>query len=206
MSKPYIGMVSTLYIKRLAGSASSPARSVPRSNPGRLYISAPRLMKTTLIYILSSVCLAACSPSQPAAAQTPVVWTIAPPRVVMKNGAIASVRIDAKIQDGWHIYSITQPAGGPIPTRITVPPGQPFGAAGDSKPSVPPRVAFDDAFHMNVQLHEKAVGFMVPIRSTAPVTASDSVHVNVRYQACNASLCLPPQTAKLVAPVSVVLR
>ncbi len=163
-------------------------------------------MKTTLIYTLFALGLAACAPGQPAAAQTPVVWTIAPLRVVMENGATANVRIDAKIQDGWHIYSITQPAGGPIPTRITIPSGQPFGAAGDSKPSAQPRVAFDDAFHMNVQLHEKAVGFIVPIRSTAPAAASDSVHVNVRYQACNASLCLPPQTAKLVAPVSVVPR
>lgn len=158
-------------------------------------------MKTTLIYTLAAGCLTACTPGQPAAAQTPVIWTIAPLRVAMKQGVVATVRIDAKIQDGWHIYSITQPSGGPIATRISIPPGQPFVAAGDPKPSVPPHVSFDDAFRMNVQLHEKTVGFTIPVRSTSTATTSDSVHVNVRYQVCSRSLCLPPQTAKLVAPV-----
>jgi DsbC/DsbD-like thiol-disulfide interchange protein len=163
-------------------------------------------MKTTLIYVfaLAAVSLASCSRRQPPAAQSPVTWTIAPIRTPLKSGESISVRIDATLQDGWHIYSITQPAGGPIPTRISLPPGQPFVLAGNPVPSVPPHVAFDDAFHMSVQLHEKAVGFTVPIRliGVAPA-AADSVHVNVRYQVCNASLCYPPQTARLATPFPV---
>lgn len=172
--------------------------------------SSSTAMKTILIYLLyiiSAGSLAACSPARPAAAQTPVHWTIAPLRGALQGGAVANVRIDAKIQDGWHIYSITQPAGGPIATRITVPTGQPFVSAGDPAPSAAPRIAFDDAFQMNVQLHEKAVGFTVPVRFTGvPGSHTESIHVNVRYQACNASLCFPPQTAKLVTPVSVEAR
>ena len=161
-------------------------------------------MKTTYIYVyaLAAGTMAACSSPTPAAAQTPVHWTVAPVRGALKTGAITNVQIDAKIQDGWHIYSITQPAGGPIATRITVPAGQPFILAAEPKPSAPPHVAFDDAFHMNVQLHEKAIGFEVPVRFIGLAgNAASSVHVNVRYQACNASLCLPPQTAKLVTSV-----
>src|SRR6185437_8206739 len=67
-----------------------------------------------------------------------------------------------------------------------------------------PHIAFDSAFKMKVQLHEKAASFDVPVRfigNAATGATGDSVHVNVRYQVCNASLCLPPQTARLVAPV-----
>jgi DsbC/DsbD-like thiol-disulfide interchange protein len=155
-------------------------------------------MKLILILSLAAGSAAACSSSRTSATPAPVVWTIAPPARSIGPGATSSVRVDAKIQDGWHIYSVTQPAGGPIATRISVPTGQPFIAAGSPVPSAPPRMAFDDAFHMNVEMHEKAVAFNVPVRSTATaVTAAGSVHVNVRYQVCNETLCLPPQTAKL---------
>jgi DsbC/DsbD-like thiol-disulfide interchange protein len=168
-----------------------------------------KAMKTTLIYTLGAFLLGACSEGRPVTVQTPapVGWSLAPLSAPIQSGDTANVRVDASIQDGWHIYSITQPAGGPIATRITVPVGQPFVAAGDPKPTAQPRIAFDDAFKMNVQLHEKAVGFMVPVRATAAATnAADSVHVNVRYQVCNESLCLPPQTAKLVTPAMVETR
>jgi DsbC/DsbD-like thiol-disulfide interchange protein len=171
-------------------------------------------MLSTFVYAtLAAGILTACSITPPVAAQTPVHWTISPLRSSPRNGASVNVRIDAKIQDGWHIYSITQPSGGPFATRITVPAGQPFVAAGDPKPTPAPRVAFDDAFHMNVQLHETAVGYTGPVRfapsAATPgrrITAPDSVRVNVRYQVCNASLCLPPQTEKLAAPIAAAAR
>ena len=159
-------------------------------------------MKTTFIYTVAAIALTACSQTPPAGAQTPVHWTAAPVRIVIKDGTVANVRIDGTIQTGWHIYSITQPAGGPYATRISVPDGQPFAAAGTPKPLLAPHVAFDEAFKMNVQLHEKAASFDVPVRFTGPGSSvGDSVRVNVRYQVCNASLCLPPQTARLAAPV-----
>jgi thiol:disulfide interchange protein DsbD len=164
-------------------------------------------MKTTFIYTVAAIALAACSHTPRADAQTPVHWTVAPIRAEVKNGTVAHVRIDGAIQTGWHIYSITQPAGGPYATRISVPDGQPFVVSGSPKPLLAPRVAFDDAFKMKVQLHEKAASFDVPVRFTGPGSATgDSVRVNVRYQVCNASLCLPPQTARLVAPILAKAR
>ena len=48
------------------------------------------------------------------------------------------------------------------------------------------------------------VTFTVPVRvdRAAPV-GSDTVVVSARYQACNATLCLPPQTAKVPVVVQV---
>ena len=180
-------------------------------------------MKTTLIYMLAAVPIAACSSSRPTSEQAPPVkWSIEPARAAVASAETTSVRIDAQIERGWHIYSVTQPAGGPIATRITVPAGQQLIASGTPVPSAPPRTSFDGAFHMDVQLHENTVGFIVPLRaattgatqvrvqggapSNARVAMSsvlpESVHVNVRYQVCNDSLCFPPQTARLAAAVA----
>lgn len=121
---------------------------------------------------------------------------------VLRPGTVAHVTIEAVIQTGWHIYSVTQPPGGPYATRISVPDGQPFVAVGTATAITPPHVSFDDAFKMNVQLHEKAASFDVPVRLADVAHAGgDSVRVNVRYQVCNASLCLPPQTVRLAAPI-----
>ena len=131
----------------------------------------------------------------------PVTWTavVAPGRV--KAGGIVSVRLTAAIDEGWHLYSTTQPPGGPVPTRIGVAsPGFALeGSVAFPKPTVHP----DPNFQINVETYESAVTFTLPVRvdHAAPV-GSDTVLVSARYQACNATLCLPPQTAK----VPVVLQ
>jgi hypothetical protein len=43
----------------------------------------------------------------------------------------------------------------------------------------------------------------VVVAPTAPL-GKDSIMVRARYQVCNATLCLPPQTETVGAPVTVV--
>jgi len=133
----------------------------------------------------------------------PVTWAgvAAPARVAA--GAMVMVRLTATIDEGWHLYSTTQPPGGPVPTRIGVVAAPGFaldGAVAFPKPTVHP----DPNFQINVETYESAVTFTVPVRvdRAAPV-GSDTVVVSARYQACNATLCLPPQTAKVPVVVQV---
>lgn len=143
---------------------------------------------------------AACAKSPPAAGQVPATWSIAP--VTSPIGtAPATITVRGRLQPGWHIYSVTQAAGGPTATRVTLPAGQPFEQAGEITVTPQPHVAFDEAFRMKVELHEKSVDIMVPVRATQPLRNGDSLRMNVRYQVCNASLCYPPKTEKLVAAV-----
>lgn len=152
------------------------------------------------LYCLAALAGAACAQSQPAVGQVPATWSIAP--VTSPIGTRpATITIRGRIQPGWHIYSVTQPAGGPIATRVTLPAGQPFEQAGEISVTPQPHVSFDEAFRMKVQLHEKSVDIMIPVRATRPLSKSDSIRMNVRYQVCNASLCYPPKTEKLVAAV-----
>ena len=136
--------------------------------------------------------------------QNPVTWSIKAiaPGSLKPDQRIAA-QVTAQIQDGWHLYSLTQGAGGPIPTRISVPDGQAFRLAGNVT-GPRPRVSLDPNFEINTETHEGSVTFNVPIAVVADVpTTSQSLRVNVRYQACNDKNCLPPRTAKLSVPITL---
>jgi len=54
-----------------------------------------------------------------ASAQNPVSWSLSATKPI-KAGARLDVRLSANISGAWYLYSLTQPAGGPNVTRITV--------------------------------------------------------------------------------------
>jgi DsbC/DsbD-like thiol-disulfide interchange protein len=150
-----------------------------------------------------SFALAALALASTARAQTPVHWTATPMGKTTTPGGKAEVKLSASIDDGWHIYSITQGPGGPTPTKISLPTGQPFELGGDIK-SDAPDVKFDQNFGINVETYEKKAEFTIPVAvdKTAKPGAK-KIQVAARYQVCNASMCLPPKTEKLSVGVSV---
>jgi thiol:disulfide interchange protein len=138
-------------------------------------------------------------------AQNPVTWSIkANAPATLKAGDKFTAQVTAQIQGGWHLYSLTQGAGGPIPTRITAPEGQPF-KLGGSVSGPRPRVEMDPNFQINTETHEGNATFRVPliVATDAPVGAQ-SLNINVRFQACDDTKCLPPRTVKLSAPITLV--
>jgi thiol:disulfide interchange protein len=140
-----------------------------------------------------------------APAQNPVTWSIkANAPATLKAGDKFTAQVTAQIQGGWHLYSLTQGAGGPIPTRITVPEGQPF-KLGSAVSGPRPRVEMDPNFGINTETHEGSAAFRVPIIVAADATVgSQSLNINVRFQACNDKMCLPPRTIKLNASITLV--
>ncbi len=117
----------------------------------------------------------------------------------VKAGQSAKVVITAKIDKGWHLYSLTQPPGGPRPTRITIDETGPFKA--DGKPTQPkPKVAADPNFSLPGQpfMTETFDGqavFTLPIKvaADAPVGAQKLI-VKFYFQVCDDQQCLPPRT------------
>lgn len=115
------------------------------------------------------------------------------------EGNQGTLVVTITIHRPWHIYSITQPAGGPIPTKIevAVPPGVkigPFTAL------TKPEVHFDNVFEMNVEVHHaKAVW-------SAPVTFTDAKSARltgtVTAQACKIGACLPPKPYPFAVEIS----
>ena len=145
------------------------------------------------------------APHTAAQGENPITWSLAAARdLKVRPGGQFEVVLTATIDEGWHLYSTSQAPGGPIPTRITVPPGQPFTLA--AAPAGPePKREHDPNFGMETEFYEASAAFSLPIQaaSTAP-GGRQRVEVHVRFQTCNDRLCLPPRTDKLAVEVMVV--
>jgi thiol:disulfide interchange protein len=133
-----------------------------------------------------------------------VTWSASCPVGGVHQGQKFTAKVSARINPGWHIYSITQAPGGPIPTAITLPGKQPFTLGGFVIGPLP-HSGYDPNFQLQTDTYEKTVSFKVPLMPANTVqSGTNSVAIDVRFQACNESICLPPKTVHLRAPVKIV--
>jgi thiol-disulfide isomerase/thioredoxin len=103
----------------------------------------------------------------------------------------------AAIERGWHLYSTERVEGGPSPTRVSLLSGQGFEIAGEID-SPAPRSAYDPNFQVTTEFYEGEVAFSIPIKPTA-ATVAEKVRIQVRYQTCTPTICLPPKLLELEA-------
>src|SRR5689334_8776043 len=89
-------------------------------------LNAMKTLKTTLCALL--LCLLALPGL---AEQQHIRWdaTLSPPDA--RAGEGAQVVLHAKLDEGWHLYSLTQPDGGPYKTTIDLTPASTLEAGGD---------------------------------------------------------------------------
>jgi DsbC/DsbD-like thiol-disulfide interchange protein len=143
-----------------------------------------------------------------AASIQPVTWKLiggeSSRRVVV--GRTIPLELEANIAQGWHIYSLTQKSGGPIPLRISV--------TGAPDVSIRARIAapkpvrtFDKNFGLETELYSGRSRFSVPV-GVPPGSRSGTrkFRVEARYQACSDKLCLPARTEKFDVTLQVTRR
>lgn len=140
-----------------------------------------------------------------ASAQNPITWQLKATKPVnsVRPGQKFNVKATATIQDGWHLYAPDQPSGGPTPTNITVPVGQPFKLAGKIRtPS--PNTAFDQNFGIETKFFTGRGDFVLPIAVAADAQPGKSqLRVEIYFQTCNDRICLPAKNVKLEIPVEI---
>jgi DsbC/DsbD-like thiol-disulfide interchange protein len=139
------------------------------------------------------------------AAEDPVAWSgKTSPDKALARGARFTVALEARIQPGWHLYSLDQPDGGPVATEISLPTGQPFSfAAAIAAPK--PHVVFDPNFNMRVGFYLEKVQFRVPLEVGAAAQAGpETLYIQTRYQCCNDKMCLPPKS--VTVPIAIQVR
>ena len=92
-----------------------------------------------------------------------IKWSIkaTPADTPLKPGDSFSLELTAKIEEGWHLYSLDQAEGGPTPTRIVVPTDQPFIQNGTID-SGDPKSAMDPNFNLLTQYYEGLANFHNP--------------------------------------------
>ncbi|MHB1035087.1 MAG: protein-disulfide reductase DsbD family protein [Pirellulales bacterium] len=118
------------------------------------------------------------------------------------DGQPARLFVTAQIiKPGWHIYSITQPAGGPVRTKIVVEPSKDFQLLGPFEASVPPEKKPEPAFNnLVVESHYGQVTWFAPIKLAAGVDpAKLTIQGKITAQACTATSCMPPEDYKFAA-------
>ncbi|MEO8911151.1 MAG: protein-disulfide reductase DsbD N-terminal domain-containing protein [Gemmatimonadaceae bacterium] len=135
----------------------------------------------------------------------PVRWVVVGGRAVHEvvAGRTTPVTIRADIAPGWHIYSLTQKSGGPIPLRITLLAPEDVVVRGIIKAPQPER-EFDQNFGIETELYSGSPLFTIPVGipgSAQPGTRK--IQVAVRYQVCSDKLCLPARTEKLDATLHI---
>jgi DsbC/DsbD-like thiol-disulfide interchange protein len=138
----------------------------------------------------------------------PVRWSVvslSSPLQVMP-GRTVPLTVQADIAKGWHIYSLSQKPGGPIPLSIKLVDAADVIVRGVIKAPQPERV-FDKNFGIETELYSGNPRFTIPVGVPGrSLTGFRKFHVGVRYQVCSETLCLPPRSEKLAVALLVANR
>jgi thiol:disulfide interchange protein DsbD len=121
----------------------------------------------------------------------PAKWSLELQPASAPPGSTIFARLQAKLDRGWHLYSLTTPRGGPNPTTIKVAENDAIAGFRVFEPR--PNRAFDPNFSLETETYEGSAAFLIEVelkQDAAP--GSIELTAEVRYQACNDRLCLPP--------------
>ncbi|HEX5432157.1 MAG TPA: cytochrome c biogenesis protein CcdA [Bryobacteraceae bacterium] len=116
-------------------------------------------------------------------------WTLSTAAAKVPPGATVPLRLTAKIDSGWHIYSLTTPKGGGQPGKITPAPGAPAESFQIYQPK--PDVKFDPNFGVDVETFSNQVTFLIPtkLKGDTPSGSLDFTE-QLHYQVCSDTQCV----------------
>src|SRR5439155_20609356 len=128
----------------------------------------------------------------------PAKWSLDLQPAAAAPGSKVVARLAAKIEPGWHLYSLTTPAGGPIATTIRIADNAAVVRFRVFEPA--PKRAFDPNFNLETETYEGEPAFLSEIETKKDAVAgATEVVAEVRYQMCNDRVCLPPVKRRAAA-------
>ena len=117
----------------------------------------------------------------------PVTWDFTYEK---KGDSLYEVVLTATIEEGSHIYGMSVPDGGPIPTSFTFDTLSGYKLDGKIIEVTPPVEKMDEAFGFKIQTFSSKAEFRQKIISSE---ASFTVKGILNYMACNNVTCSPPK-------------
>lgn len=132
-----------------------------------------------------------------------VKWSAAPVTPAAAAGGTVQISLTAKIEDGWKLYAITQPEGGPKPLTIDLASGAPFTISTKQIAAPPAKTMRDENFDLETRYYEGEATFRVPVTVGRSVSGKTNVPLEVTFQACGAGVCLRPFTEKVNVGVDI---
>jgi thiol:disulfide interchange protein len=121
----------------------------------------------------------------------PIQWTLTSDFAKAPAASSVPLHLKATFQEGWHLYSLTTPKGGPIPTTAELAANPAVKSSKLYQP--PPNRQFDKNFNLDTETFEKEVAFPITADLAPDAKGAVELTANVRYQACNDRQCLPPR-------------
>ncbi len=143
---------------------------------------------------------AACCTAMFAAGPDPVHWTLTFDSASAPPGGHVLARMAAKIDPGWHLYSLTTPRP-PIATTVVL--DNPV-VAGVKLYQPHPLVKLDPSFNVNTETFGEEVTILLDIelKKDAPAGPAE-LTATARYQCCNDNMCLPPKRKPASATLNI---
>ena len=128
-----------------------------------------RRILTILVLILSAVAVTAQSPGKP------IRWRLS---VTMESADTGLAIVRALITPGWHLYGLSLPENGPMPTTFSFANSSGIEITADPTPTAETVVRHDPQFGIDLSWWEDDVSFELPFK----VTDENAVlSITVRY-------------------------
>lgn len=143
------------------------------------------MLKSFLLFIISSLVFFSFS-------QEKVQWSYS------YDNEKEELIIDAKIAEGWHLYSQGIDEGiGPVPTSFTFNENPAIKLIGNT--IEPASISeYDENFEGELNFFKENVSFTQKIK----VSTSTSVQGIITYMVCNNTMCLPPKDVEFVIAIN----
>jgi thiol:disulfide interchange protein DsbD len=136
------------------------------------------------------------------AAEDPVQWVLTFDAKSAAPGSHVLARFTGTIEPHWHVYSMTTPPGGPNPTTAGI--AENPAVAGFKIYQAKPVRKLDPSFGIDTETFSEQYVLLFDIelkKDATPGTAD--IAANVRYQSCNATICLPPKKKSATASIGI---
>ncbi|HML17082.1 MAG TPA: protein-disulfide reductase DsbD N-terminal domain-containing protein, partial [Bryobacteraceae bacterium] len=132
----------------------------------------------------------------------PVQWTLSSSVDKAPPGATVTLQLTAKLDEGWHLYSLTTPKGGPIPTTAALAESPAIASSKLFEPK--PERKFDPNFGVDTETYQKeAVFWIEAVVKKDAASGPVDLAAQVRYQTCNDAKCLPPKKKEATFSLTV---
>lgn len=112
---------------------------------------------------------------------------------------VVVLRAKAYVEEPYHIYGLSIPDGGPMPTQFSWVKGDYTLVGSVTEPT--PDVIYDANFKMDIGMHGGTVLFTQKVKLTGDVK---EIKADVTYMACDDMQCLAPETLELVFKMPVI--
>lgn len=130
-------------------------------------------------------------------AQNVVNWTFESKKLADNN---YEVKLIAKVQQPWHIYSTTQAEGGPLPTKISFTKNPLAVPEGKIKEVGKLQTHYEKVFELDTKFFSDRVEFVQIVKVKGK--AKTNLAGTIEFMTCNDTECLPPQEI----PFSIALK